>query len=835
MPEEKIIDLPPLAVQAITDLYEVSANGALSSRESRLQMLNFMISNIATAPYAPGDLIFADSSASLGKIPDTAIGEVLLSGGVGISPAYGKVGLATHVDGVLPTGNGGTGNTTYTDGQLLIGKTDGTLAAATLTEGAGVTITNGDGTIQISSDADVNVEYQDVYNNTTATSGNANTDIINGFPYTISSTTEVSRPFSSMTAAQGAVLEDPINGGGYWENDTGKRAINVGTPASPIWRYYAYENDIPEESSVYASCSLQGNATYTTISGAATPVKITGVFAPGFTKDAIAGADGRMTYTGTVAQTIQVQAKLSATLDAVSATCAFYIALNGVIIPTSKTVIDIDGSSPAFRSLSLLSPVAFSNSGTDYVEIFAENITSSDDILVDGVNFTFQSLNSFENVDDQVVISWESSTSPVNVLGSSTISAAGGLLTYIGDAEKNVITAFGGSTTPVGLQAGANITFDPDGTINAAGGGGSVSLNDAYINGANITATPSKPIKFISNTFTTKPDIIMESTPNGLSNAVISSLKWFGRNDVSETIQYATIRTVIDSPSDGSESAFHDFSAYSNGLSKIYIRYDGGSDTIICASTIRAETISSNSLVTTDGSSNLVDGALTGDVTTSGLAATLATVNGDVGTFGDADNIPQITVDGKGRITAVSNVAPAQIFTSLAKTLIPTTGFVGPFTTVWSTLQGSNIVGAGEFDIGEMIEIDVTGNVSVNIPGPNVDIGSAFRVSFGSAFTETSSNIPLGNSSTRLRNFALKFKITRIDLTTVIASSSGYYYDNSSVNKSLNFPTLMNSTTASYTYDQSLSYAIDLQYSNGNSFVGGMDFICQNLSINKYS
>lgn len=49
--------------------------------------------------------------------------------------------------------------------------------------------------------------------------------------------------------------------------------------------------------------------------------------------------------------------------------------------------------------------------------------------------------------------------------------------------------------------------------------------------------------------------------------------------------------------------------------------------------------------------------ALTGDVTGSGtgsFAATLATVNGNVGTFGSGSAVPVITVNGKGLITAVS-------------------------------------------------------------------------------------------------------------------------------------------------------------------------------------
>lgn len=58
--------------------------------------------------------------------------------------------LSTGVTGTLPVANGGTGQTTYTDGQLLIGNTTGnTLAKATLTQGTGITVTNGSGTITI--------------------------------------------------------------------------------------------------------------------------------------------------------------------------------------------------------------------------------------------------------------------------------------------------------------------------------------------------------------------------------------------------------------------------------------------------------------------------------------------------------------------------------------------------------------------------------------------------------------------------------------------------------------------------------------------------------------
>jgi uncharacterized protein (TIGR02145 family) len=57
---------------------------------------------------------------------------------------------AAKITGTLPEANGGTGQTTFTDGQLLIGNSSGnTLTKATLTAGVGISVTNGNGTIAI--------------------------------------------------------------------------------------------------------------------------------------------------------------------------------------------------------------------------------------------------------------------------------------------------------------------------------------------------------------------------------------------------------------------------------------------------------------------------------------------------------------------------------------------------------------------------------------------------------------------------------------------------------------------------------------------------------------
>ena len=62
--------------------------------------------------YAVGDLLYADTTTTLAKLPDVATGNALISGGVGVAPSWGKIGLTTHVSGILPVANGGTNAST---------------------------------------------------------------------------------------------------------------------------------------------------------------------------------------------------------------------------------------------------------------------------------------------------------------------------------------------------------------------------------------------------------------------------------------------------------------------------------------------------------------------------------------------------------------------------------------------------------------------------------------------------------------------------------------------------------------------------------------------------
>lgn len=72
------------------------------------------------------------------------------SNGVQFTDAINRISSALTLGSALPVSSGGTGQTSYTDGQLLIGNSTGnTLSKATLTAGSNITITNGPGTITI--------------------------------------------------------------------------------------------------------------------------------------------------------------------------------------------------------------------------------------------------------------------------------------------------------------------------------------------------------------------------------------------------------------------------------------------------------------------------------------------------------------------------------------------------------------------------------------------------------------------------------------------------------------------------------------------------------------
>ena len=122
-------------------------------------------------------------------------------------------GTASNVTGTVAVANGGTGQTTYTNGQLLIGNTTGnTLTKATLSAGTGISITNGTGSISIASTA-----------TGTVTSVAATVPAflsVTGSPITTSGTLAISLSGTALPV---------VNGGTGVTTSTGSGAVVLGT------------------------------------------------------------------------------------------------------------------------------------------------------------------------------------------------------------------------------------------------------------------------------------------------------------------------------------------------------------------------------------------------------------------------------------------------------------------------------------------------------------------------------------------------------------------------------------------------------------------------------
>ena len=132
-----------------------------------------LVGSIATAAYTPilqsrgggtgqtsytiGDLLYASGTTTLSKLAAVASGQVLRSAGTSTAPAWGALNLGTDVgSSILPIANGGTGATTGAPVIL------GTLASTSLgAVGSGTEST----TIAITSTATVHVQIEELVDN----------------------------------------------------------------------------------------------------------------------------------------------------------------------------------------------------------------------------------------------------------------------------------------------------------------------------------------------------------------------------------------------------------------------------------------------------------------------------------------------------------------------------------------------------------------------------------------------------------------------------------------------------------------------------------------------
>jgi len=134
--------------------YQVLTSTGTSATWASVDLNN---STSGTLPVSKGGTGQATTQAAINALTGaTTNGQYLRGNGsnVVMSTIQGVdlplISLSSGITGTLGVNNGGTGQTSFTNGQLLIGNTTGsTLNKATLTAGTGISITNGAGSITI--------------------------------------------------------------------------------------------------------------------------------------------------------------------------------------------------------------------------------------------------------------------------------------------------------------------------------------------------------------------------------------------------------------------------------------------------------------------------------------------------------------------------------------------------------------------------------------------------------------------------------------------------------------------------------------------------------------
>jgi hypothetical protein len=190
------------------------------------------------APPASKQYIIYNTTAYTATVYNSTVLGNTTAAGLGVTVAAGsKVVMfsdgtdfravdTANFAGVLPVLNGGTGQTSYTNGQLLIGNTTGnTLTKATLTAGSGISVTNSAGGITIAATGGGG--------SGTVTSITAGTGLSGG-TITTTGTIAIDSTVATLTGSQTLTNKTLTSPAITTVVSTGTREVRIAIPASNI-------------------------------------------------------------------------------------------------------------------------------------------------------------------------------------------------------------------------------------------------------------------------------------------------------------------------------------------------------------------------------------------------------------------------------------------------------------------------------------------------------------------------------------------------------------------------------------------------------------------------
>jgi hypothetical protein len=134
---------------------------------------------------------------------------------------------------------------------------------------------------------------------------------------------------------------------------------------------------------------MLNNATATVISGSGVPTKVLGTTTPNAINQKFSHSDNRLTYTGGLIRDFQVSVTTSLT-SGNNNVIGVYVAKNGTILTESEMY---GTTSSAGRAESISCQTILEMEENDYIEIWVENNTATQNITVEYMNVIIKSLN----------------------------------------------------------------------------------------------------------------------------------------------------------------------------------------------------------------------------------------------------------------------------------------------------------------------------------------------------------------------------------------------------------------------------------------------------------